>query len=79
MDHPGFRFHQPDQADSCREVLGDLDVARRCKAVRWRDHFDGEIGGEGPVTYRDARRWNARTQARRRRPGRALYRDPSPG
>lgn len=53
MDHPGFRFHQPDQAGTGGEVLGDLDVDVG-EAVRRRDDFDEEIGGERPVAYGDA-------------------------
>ena len=53
MDHAGFRFHQPDQAGTGGEVLGDLDVDVG-EAVRRRDDFDEEIGGERPVAYGDA-------------------------
>ena len=47
VDFAGFGFHQPDQAGSGGEVLGDFDVDVG-EAVRRRDHFDGEIGGERP-------------------------------
>lgn len=53
VDHPGFGLHQPDQAGTGGEVLGDLDVDVG-EAVRRRDDFDEEIGGERPVAYGDA-------------------------
>ena len=79
VDHAGFGFHQPDQAGSGGEVLGDLDVDVG-EAVRRRDHFNREIGGEGPVAGGDAGMGNTIALAtRRRRPGRERYRDPSGG
>ena len=53
VDHPGFGLHQPDQAGSGSEVIDNLcvDVG---EAIRRRDHFDGEIGGERPVACGDA-------------------------
>ena len=53
VDHPGFGLHQPDQAGTGGEVIDNLgmDVG---EAVRRRDDFYEEIGGERPVAYGDA-------------------------